>query len=111
MTTSQFGIPFDPIGKAPTGCRPDDEQDAILRDALHAAGVELGAHDDRIVRWVAGWEWSTVATIASWIQRAGGSGIEDNPVGGVQHSGPDTKFCVLCLSGEHQRIDATDDEE
>jgi hypothetical protein len=23
----------------------------------------------------------------------------------VQHSGPDTKFCVLCLSGEHERVD------
>lgn len=109
MTTSQFGIPSGPIGKAPTGCRPDDEQDTILRDTLHAAGVELGAHDDRIVRWVAGWEWSTVATIASWIQRAGGSGVEDSPVIRVQHSGTDTKFCVLCLSGEHQRAD--DDEE
>ncbi|MFD3815009.1 hypothetical protein ACFWRZ_08075 [Streptomyces rubiginosohelvolus] len=29
----------------------------------------------------------------------------------IKHSGPDTKFCVLCLSGEHQRTDATDDEE
>lgn len=26
----------------------------------------------------------------------------------VKHSGPHTKFCVLCLSGEHERID---DEE
>jgi hypothetical protein len=23
----------------------------------------------------------------------------------VRHSGPDTKFCVLCLSGEHERVD------
>jgi hypothetical protein len=23
----------------------------------------------------------------------------------VKHSGPDTKFCVLCLSGEHERIE------
>jgi hypothetical protein len=23
----------------------------------------------------------------------------------VKHSGPHTKFCVLCLSGEHERID------
>ncbi|MFE3678737.1 hypothetical protein [Streptomyces griseus] len=29
----------------------------------------------------------------------------------IRHSGPDTKFCVLCLPGEHQRIDATSDEE
>ncbi|MFE2563008.1 hypothetical protein [Streptomyces mirabilis] len=27
------------------------------------------------------------------------------PVGRVKHSGPNTKFCVLCLSGEHERID------
>jgi hypothetical protein len=23
----------------------------------------------------------------------------------IKHSGPHTKFCVLCLSGEHERID------
>ncbi|MGA6223450.1 hypothetical protein ACPESV_24330 [Streptomyces umbrinus] len=23
----------------------------------------------------------------------------------VKHSGADTKFCVLCLSGEHERVD------
>src|SRR5690606_9953564 len=23
----------------------------------------------------------------------------------VKHSGPDSKFCVLCLSGEHERVD------
>jgi len=23
----------------------------------------------------------------------------------VKHSGPDTKFCVLCLSGEHERVE------
>lgn len=23
----------------------------------------------------------------------------------VKHSGPDTEFCVLCLSGEHDRVD------
>jgi hypothetical protein len=26
----------------------------------------------------------------------------------VKHSGPDTKFCVLCLSGEHERVDESD---
>ena len=34
------------------------------------------------------------------------------PGRGVRHSGPDMKFCVLCLSGEHERADAvhrTDD--
>jgi hypothetical protein len=23
----------------------------------------------------------------------------------VKHSGPNTEFCVLCLSGEHERVD------
>ncbi|MEU0160209.1 hypothetical protein ABZ154_15545 [Streptomyces sp. NPDC006261] len=36
---------------------------------------------------------------------------EPSPVTRVQHSGPDTRFCILCLSGEHQRIDANNDEE
>lgn len=26
----------------------------------------------------------------------------------VKHSGPDTKFCVLCLSGEHERVEEAD---
>lgn len=26
----------------------------------------------------------------------------------VKHSGPHTKFCVLCRSGEHERVDETD---
>ncbi|MET8536930.1 hypothetical protein ABZV67_35200 [Streptomyces sp. NPDC005065] len=38
---------------------------------LADAGVELGSHDQRIAEWLAGWEWSTVATIASWVKRAG----------------------------------------
>ncbi|GHC36736.1 MULTISPECIES: hypothetical protein [Streptomyces rochei group] len=25
----------------------------------------------------------------------------------VKHSGPDTQFCVLCLSGEHERVEET----
>jgi hypothetical protein len=30
---------------------------------------------------------------------------EPEPTGRVKHSGPDTQFCVLCLSGEHERVD------
>jgi hypothetical protein len=33
---------------------------------------------------------------------------DDDPVPTVErvkHSGPHTKFCVLCLSGEHERVD------
>lgn len=31
-------------------------------------------------------------------------GHPDCPATRVKHSGPDTKFCVLCLSGEHERV-------
>jgi len=68
--TNEFGIPTGPIDNEPRGFRPGDEQEAILRDTLRAAGVELGEYDERIVKWLTGWEWSTVATIASWVERA-----------------------------------------
>jgi hypothetical protein len=32
-------------------------------------------------------------------------GAESCPATRVRHSGPDTEFCVLCLSGEHKRVD------
>lgn len=43
-----------------------------LRTALADAGVELGAYDNTILYWVAGWEPTTVHVIASWISRATG---------------------------------------
>ncbi|ONI48655.1 hypothetical protein DDV98_28890 [Streptomyces sp. IB2014 011-12] len=33
--------------------------------------------------------------------------VQKPPVHRTEHSGLHTKFCVLCLSGEHQHIDAT----
>lgn len=78
MTADPFGIPDGPINTPPLGFRPDDEQLAILHDALHAAGVELGDYDQRIAAWLARWEWSTVAVIASWIQRAHSERNEDS---------------------------------
>ena len=42
----------------------------LLVQALEAAGVELGAYDERIAAWLAGWEPHTVAVIASWVIRA-----------------------------------------
>jgi hypothetical protein len=70
VTADPPPIPAGPIDTEPIGFRPSREQEAILRDLLAAAGVELGAYDERIVAWLAGWEWSTVAVIASWIVRA-----------------------------------------
>jgi hypothetical protein len=46
------------------------ENEALLRDTLAAAGVELGEWDDLILRWLANWEFGTVAVVASWVTRA-----------------------------------------
>jgi hypothetical protein len=43
---------------------------AMLTDALSAAGVELGAYDERIAAWLARWEPQTAAVIAGWVGRA-----------------------------------------
>ena len=70
MTTPP-GIPTGPIDTEPLDHRPSREQEAILRDLLAAAGVALGAYDERIVAWFAEFaDWGTFAVIASWIQRA-----------------------------------------
>jgi hypothetical protein len=42
----------------------------LLGRACEAAGITMGRYDDRIVEWLAGWEDSTVAAIAGWVQRA-----------------------------------------
>ncbi len=66
-------VPSGPIHRSPVGFRPESEQAEVLAEALQAAGVELGAYDRYMIEWLAGWEWSTVATITSWIQRAAGN--------------------------------------
>jgi hypothetical protein len=43
---------------------------ARLSEATTAAGVELGPYDQRILRWLAGWEPQTVEVIAALIERA-----------------------------------------
>lgn len=71
MTATPPGIPAGPIDTCPVGFRPSAEQEAILRGVLAAAGVELGAYDERILRWLAEFaDWGTFAVIASWIVRA-----------------------------------------
>jgi hypothetical protein len=64
------GIPTQPVDTEPTGFYARDAQADALRDTLTAAGVELGTYDMRIVNWLAGWEWGTLAVIASWVARA-----------------------------------------
>jgi len=59
-----------PLEDAPTGIgflnKPD--QWALLDEALD--GVELGAHDLRILDWLGGWDTDTVVTVASLLARA-----------------------------------------
>jgi hypothetical protein len=65
-------IPSGPIHTEPITHRPAAEREAILRDTLTAAGVELGAYDERILTWFATFaDWGTFAVITSWVQRAG----------------------------------------
>ncbi|MEV7090647.1 hypothetical protein AB0O07_33090 [Streptomyces sp. NPDC093085] len=60
-----------PLDNAPFGYSPESLQREALFAELAVAGVELGAYDRRIVDWIAGWDYPTVATIASLIRRAG----------------------------------------
>ncbi len=65
-------VPDGPVEVAPPGFVSAVEQERILAEVL--AGVELGAWDQRMVRWLAGWDAATVLTIVSWIVRARGMG-------------------------------------
>jgi hypothetical protein len=70
VTAQAWDVPDGPVDHAPTGYTPEREQQEVLLHALHTAGIQLGAYDERMVRWVAGWDWPTVAVITSWITRA-----------------------------------------
>lgn len=73
MTADPPNIPTGPIHTEPLDYRPSAEQEAILRNILADAGVELGAYDERIVQWFAAFaDGGTFAVVASWMQRAGG---------------------------------------
>jgi hypothetical protein len=65
--------PTGPAEQAPAGpFLTEPQRRALLAQAL--AGVELGAHDQRVLDWLAGWEPATVRTIASLLSRARAAG-------------------------------------
>lgn len=70
--SDELRIPQGPVDRSPVGFMPAADQLALVHRVLAEAGVELGAYDERMAEWVAGWDWPTVAVIASWVQRAGG---------------------------------------
>ncbi|MGW3412438.1 hypothetical protein [Streptomyces sp. NPDC000888] len=68
------GRPSDPVSDVPLDTAPfgfagHDKQRALLLAELTNAGVELGTYDHRIIDWLAGWDYPTVATVASLLRR------------------------------------------
>jgi len=51
----------------------------MLISACEAAGVGLGAYDQRILAWLAGWEPQTCAVICGLISRAAEAGAKPAP--------------------------------
>lgn len=98
---AEVNIPAGPIDSAPWGAirydqsdRPADVFAAAIRSALD--GVELGAHDERIVAWLAGWDIPTAVTVASLLLRVRAHALEgrivlDEPaeLGVAWHDGED----------------------
>jgi hypothetical protein len=68
VSAARPGVPAGPVEAPPRGFVPKAEQAEILAGVL--AGIELGAWDQRILEWMAGWDASTVLTVASWIARS-----------------------------------------
>lgn len=61
-------LPAGPIESAPWGLARSADFPALLAEAF--AGVELGAYDQTIIDWLAGWDAPTVVTVASLVRRA-----------------------------------------
>jgi hypothetical protein len=62
------GVPTGPLESAPGGFWPQEERAAALAGVLD--GLELGAHDRRVARWLTEMDTPTLVTIASWVARA-----------------------------------------
>jgi hypothetical protein len=56
---------------------------AMLRQACEAAGLVLGAYDERILAWLAGWEPQVCAVVAGLIARARQSAAPDPATAGT----------------------------
>ncbi|MFE6461556.1 hypothetical protein ACFVP0_29360 [Streptomyces cinereoruber] len=81
-------VPTGPVETEPRGFVGAVEQHAVLLAELRAAGVEIGEYDRRIIEWLTlspGYEWSTVATIASWVKRARTTTTESGSAGESTH--------------------------
>jgi hypothetical protein len=54
---------------------PTEERQAALLAVLD--GAQLGAYDERILHWLAGWDVPTVATVVSLLWRARDAAAQD----------------------------------
>jgi hypothetical protein len=68
VSAERPAVPAGPVDSVPAGFLSRADQRRVLEDVL--GGMALGAHDRRIVEWMAGWDASTVLTVASWVTRA-----------------------------------------
>jgi hypothetical protein len=66
------GVPAGPLESAPGGFVPQGERVALLAGVLD--GLEMGAWDRRVARWLTELDTSTLATVASWIARSRAAG-------------------------------------
>jgi hypothetical protein len=66
------GVPTGPLESDPGGFLAQEERAVLLAEVL--GGVDLGAWDRRVARWLAELDTSTLVTVASWIARARAAG-------------------------------------
>jgi len=66
------GVPAGPLESDPGGFWPQEDRLAVLAGVLD--GVELGAWDRRVARWLTELDTPTLVTVASWIARARAAG-------------------------------------
>ena len=77
--------PFETASEALLALRPADRSFlapesrlGLLKETLHAAGVELGEWDWTVARWLAELDVQTIASIIGWVGRSGGD-YDDSP--------------------------------
>ena len=66
------GVSAGPLESDPGGFAPQEERAAVLAGVLE--GVEMGAWDRRVARWLTELDTSTLVTVASWIARSRAAG-------------------------------------
>lgn len=125
-TVAEINIPVGPLSEAPWGAiryALTEHSIGVFQAAIRAAlgDLELGAYDERIVAWLAGWDTPTVATVCSWLHRVRAAAVEgrivlDEPeeLGVPWHDGQDlfalTSDGIVMFPGAADKYDVSPDE-